>query len=73
MSPQAVVGNMLEEIRKAPLPIFHQGLDLWTCKVSGRKYLAIHGFYVDSNFVLRNVLSVSVPKHISRLNTNVNT
>ena len=57
MSPQVVVGNMVEEIKKAPLPIFHQGgLDLWTCKVSGRKYLAIHGFYVDSKLVLRNIL-----------------
>ena len=55
MSPQVVVGNMVEEIKKAPLPIFHQGgLDMWTCKVSGRKYLAIHGFYVDSKFVLQN-------------------
>ena len=55
MSQQVVIGNLVE-IKKAPLPIFHQGLDLWTCKVSGRKYLAIHGFYVDSKFVLRNVL-----------------
>ena len=62
MSQQVVVGNMVEEIKKAPLPIFHQGLDLWTCNVSERKYLAIHGFYVDSKFVLQNVLlSVSVP------------
>ena len=61
MSQQVVIGNLVE-IKKAPLPIFHQGLDLWTCKVSGRKYLAIHGFYVDSKFVLRNVLlSVSAP------------
>ena len=68
MSPQVVVGNMVEDIKKAPLPIFHQGLDyLWICNASGRKYLAVHGFYVDSKFVLRNVLlSVSVPTNTSR-------
>ena len=67
MSPHVVVRNMVEEIKKAPVPIFHQVLDLWTCKVSGRKYLAIQGFYEDSKFVLRNVLlRVSVPTHISR-------
>ncbi|CAB1105955.1 unnamed protein product [Ectocarpus sp. CCAP 1310/34] len=51
-----VVGNMQEEINKAPLPIIHYGLDLWTCKVSGRKYLGVHVFYVDSNFSLRHAL-----------------
>ncbi|CAN0390869.1 unnamed protein product, partial [Ascophyllum nodosum] len=30
--------------------------DLWTCKVSGRKYLDVHVFYVDSNFILRHAL-----------------
>ena len=27
---------MQEEIKKATLAIIHYGLDLWTCKVSGR-------------------------------------
>lgn len=51
---------MQEEIKKATLPIIHYGLDLWTCKLSGLKYLGIHVFYVDSNFQLRHaLLSVS--------------
>lgn len=55
-SSQVVVGNLQEEIQKATLPIIHYGLDLWTCKVSGRKYLGTHVFYVDSKFVLRHAL-----------------
>ena len=47
---------MKEEIQKAPLPIIHYGLDLWTCKVSGRKYIDVHVFYVDSDFILRHAL-----------------
>ncbi|CAN0346503.1 unnamed protein product, partial [Ascophyllum nodosum] len=31
-------------------------LDLWTCKVSGRKYLGIHVSWVDSTFDLRHAL-----------------
>lgn len=53
---QTVVGSMQEEIQKAPLPIIHYGLDLWTCKVSGRKYLDFHVFYVDNNFVQQHAL-----------------
>eukprot|EP00752_Nemacystus_decipiens_P002422 g2283.t1 len=32
---KAVMGNMLKEIEKAPLPIMHYGIDLWQCKTSG--------------------------------------
>ncbi|CAN0031201.1 unnamed protein product [Scytosiphon promiscuus] len=53
---EAAIGSMLKDIKKAPLPILHYGLDLWTCRVSGRKFLRIHGFYVDSDFILRKVL-----------------
>lgn len=72
MSPQVVVGNMLEEIKNAPLPIFHQGLCLWTCKESGRKYMAIYGFYVDSKFVLRKVLlRVRLPRSLVLLGLKI--
>ncbi|CAM9505990.1 unnamed protein product [Ectocarpus sp. 8 AP-2014] len=53
---QAVLGNMQEEIKKATLPIIHYGLDLWTCKISWRKYLSVHVSYVDRNFTLRHAL-----------------
>lgn len=53
---QAVVGNMREEIEKAPLPIVHYGVDLWTCTRSGRKFIDVHAFHVDSNFTLRHAL-----------------
>ena len=53
---QEVIGSMHEEIKKAPLPIIHYGLDLWTCKTSGRKHLGVHIFYVDSNFTMRHAL-----------------
>lgn len=50
------MGNMLEEIEKAPLPSVHFGVDLWTCKKSGRKYIDVHVFYVDSNFEMQHAL-----------------
>lgn len=50
------MGNMTQEIKKAPLPIIHYGLDLWTCTVSGRKFLDVHVFYVDGDFNLRHAL-----------------
>ena len=53
---QAVMGNMKEEIDEAPLPIVHYGLDLWTCTRSGRKFIDVHTFLVDSNFTLRHAL-----------------
>ncbi|CAN0068471.1 unnamed protein product, partial [Pylaiella littoralis] len=53
---KAVVGNMREEIEKAPLPIVHYGVDLWTCTRSGRKFIDVHAFHVDSNFTLRHAL-----------------
>jgi len=56
MAPQAVMGNMLTEIEKAPLPIMHYGIDLWQCKTSGLKYIDVHLFYVDSNFELKDAL-----------------
>lgn len=57
---QVVVGNMAEEVKSADLPIVHYMLDLWACKVSGKKYLSIHVFFVDHSFTLRHaLLSVS--------------
>ena len=53
---QAVMGNMKEEIDEAPLPIVHYGLDLWTCTRTGRKFIDVHTFLVDSNFTLRHAL-----------------
>lgn len=53
---QVVMGNMVEEMKKAPLPIVHYGVDLWTCKKSSRKYIDVHVFYVDSNFQLQHAL-----------------
>lgn len=50
------MGNMSEEINKALLPIVHYGVDLWTCKTSGMKFIDVHAFLVDSNFELRHVL-----------------
>lgn len=50
------MGNMVEEINKAPLPIVHYGVDLWTCKTSGLKYLDVHAFFVDSDFNMRHAL-----------------
>lgn len=55
-APQAVVGNMLEEIGKALLPCVHYGVDLWTCNKFGRKYINVHVFHVSSNFELRHAL-----------------
>lgn len=57
---QVVVGNMLEEVKNATLPIVHHEVDAWTCKVSGRKYLGFHVHYVNSDLELKNaLLSVS--------------
>lgn len=53
---QVVIGSIQEDIKEAALPIIHYGLDLWTCKVSGRKYLGIHVSWVDSTFDLRHAL-----------------
>eukprot|EP00752_Nemacystus_decipiens_P010971 g9750.t1 len=53
---KAVVGNMQQEIAKATLPIIHYGLDLCTCKASGRRFLRVYVSYVDSNFALQHAL-----------------
>lgn len=51
---------MAAEVKSADLPIVHYMLDLWACKVSGKKYLSIHVFFVDQTFTLRHaLLSVS--------------
>ncbi|CAB1115843.1 unnamed protein product [Ectocarpus sp. CCAP 1310/34] len=42
VATKAVMGNMSEEIKKAPLPIVHYGVDLWTCKTSGMKFIDVH-------------------------------
>ncbi|CAB1121468.1 unnamed protein product [Ectocarpus sp. CCAP 1310/34] len=36
---KAVMSNMLEEVKNAPLPILHHMIDIWTDKGSGRKTL----------------------------------
>ena len=60
MSLQVVVGNMAEEVQRAPLPILHHMVDIWTEKGSQRKFVAVHLAYVNSNFELRDaLLSVS--------------
>ncbi|CAM9672446.1 unnamed protein product, partial [Hapterophycus canaliculatus] len=53
---KVVMGNMLNEIKTAPMPIIHYGIDLWTCKISGLKYIDVHLFYVDSNFEQQHAL-----------------
>jgi len=61
VSPQAVMGDMLEEVKNAPLPILHHMIDIWTDKASGRKFLGVHLFHVTANFELKEtLLSVSV-------------
>lgn len=53
---------MLEEVKKAPLPILHHVIDIWTDKASGRKFLGVHVFHVTANFDLKHtLLSVSEP------------
>ena len=32
------------------LPAFHLNVDLWTCKVSGGKFLGIRSYFIDRNF-----------------------
>ena len=32
------------------LPAFHLNVDLWTCKVSGGKFLGIRAYFIDRNF-----------------------
>ncbi|CAB1119309.1 unnamed protein product [Ectocarpus sp. CCAP 1310/34] len=53
---KAVVGNMLTEIERAPLPIVHYGIDLWQCKITGLKYIDVHVCYVNSNLELQHEL-----------------
>ena len=56
-----VVEGLKEEIAHALLPILHFSFDTWTCKVSGRKFLGIHVFWVDRKFSLRDaVLAVGL-------------
>ena len=57
---QKLVEGLKAEIEAAHLPIVHFTVDLWTCKVSGSKYLGIHIFWVDKAFAFRHaLLSVS--------------
>lgn len=53
---QVIMGNLAEEVKAALLPILHFMADLWTCKVSGKKWLGIHLFYVDRQFALHQLL-----------------
>ncbi|CAB1099071.1 unnamed protein product [Ectocarpus sp. CCAP 1310/34] len=53
---KVVVGNMVQEVERAPLPILHHNIDIWTDKGSGRKFLGLHVFYVDANFELKDAL-----------------
>ncbi|CAN0341548.1 unnamed protein product, partial [Pylaiella littoralis] len=59
---KAVLGDMLEEVRSAPLPILHHMIDIWTDKPSGRKFLGVHLFYVTANFELKQVL-ISIKRY----------
>ena len=54
MSLQVVVGNMAEEVQRAPLRILHHMVDIWTDTGSQRKFVAVHLAYVNSNFELRD-------------------
>ena len=57
---QKLVEGLKAEIEAAHLPIVHFTVDLWTCKLSGSKYLGIHIFWVDKAFAFRHaLLSVS--------------
>lgn len=57
---QVAVRGLLEEVRAALLPIVHSTVDVWTCEVSGKKYLGINIFWVDREFQLhRALVSVS--------------
>lgn len=58
---------MLDEVKKAPLPILHHMIDIWTDKGSGRKFLGVHVSHVDANFELKDtLLSVSDPSGVER-------
>ncbi|CAN0267242.1 unnamed protein product, partial [Ectocarpus sp. 4 AP-2014] len=59
---KAVLGDMLQEVRRAPLPILHHMIDIWTDKPSGRKFLGVHLFYVTANFELRQAL-ISIKRY----------
>lgn len=47
------------EKKRVCLKNLHFSLDIWTCNVSGKKFLGIHIFWVDEEFKLRNA-SVAV-------------
>lgn len=63
---QVVVGGMRDEVEKAPLPILHHMVDLWTCKASGRKFLGFHVFWVTSDFEMKDAL-LSVSERMTSL------
>ena len=61
------MGNILDEVKKAPLPILHHMIDIWTDKGSGRKFLGVHLSHVNANFELKEtLLSVSDPSAVER-------
>lgn len=53
---QAIVRAPKDEIEATPLPIVHISLNLWPCKVFGKKYPGLHIFCVDRQLNFRNAL-----------------
>ncbi|CAM9812050.1 unnamed protein product [Ectocarpus sp. 13 AM-2016] len=60
---KAVIGNMLEEMKNAPVPILHHMVDIWTDKASGRKFLGVHLFHVTANFEMKHTL-LSIKRYL---------
>ena len=51
-----ILEGLAEAIAETPLPIMHFSLDLWTCKVSGKKYIGVHIFWVGAKAVFKHAL-----------------
>lgn len=51
-----VLEGLAEAIAEAPLLIVHFSVDLWTCKVSGKKFIGICIFWVTAKGVLKHAL-----------------
>jgi len=62
--------GLSDAIAEAPLPIVHFSVDLWTCKVSGNKYIGIHIFWVDSKAVFKHALVAVSPRQRQRYSSH---
>ncbi|CAM9957953.1 unnamed protein product [Phaeothamnion confervicola] len=49
-----------EIVSKSLLPPFHASLDLWTCKISGRKFCGVMVFYIKDGVEHSRLLSVKL-------------